>query len=136
MSDKLEAKALELVDQLSAKLATLATQYGPEVVDAGLAVARLDAAQKLIAGAACAVVTVVAGRFAARKGIPAFAQARVSECGWSDSKCLWFWFGSAAPLALATAASLAAASRLLSVWTWAGIFDPKLYIAARVLGLT
>ena len=132
MTDKLEAKAIELVDQLSAKLATLAAQYGPEVVDAGLAVARLAAAKMLIPGAIAVIVCIAACRYACA------LWARGKQAGESlDGEHVpCRLFAAIASGAVSAIAALIATVHLQNPFAWAGIFDPKLYIAARILGLT
>lgn len=131
MTDKLEAKALEMVDQLSAKLSALAVQYGPDVVDAGLAVARLDAAQSLLWTAAM-IVVVLSIRHIARSlhaeikthnDAGDTKEAKRSKDAWVIALCIQF------PL------SIWVVVRLLNIWTWTGLVDPKLYIAARILGM-
>ena len=136
MSD-VEAKAVELMDKaangveaLSAKLATIAEQYGPEVVDAGLAVARITAVRELVfAFIGWVTVAVFIGVcFLVWKKTESWKQddvRGVARCstiiGAIAGTTLVSFFGFGAP-------------RFFDVWTWVGVFEPKLWIAHRILG--
>lgn len=116
------AKALDKItagaDVLTAKLGELATQYGPDVVDAALMVARVEAGQFLIFGVVALVISAVF--------FPIARRAQKSDPSWNTPKACFFWILTLTPLA-------ASAKHLLDVWNWVGLFEPKLWIARRLL---
>lgn len=163
MSGELETSAAAALDKLSsaadalaAKLGTLAEKYGPEVVDAGLAVVQLGGIQNVAIGLCASVVAAVAALKTVRKVREHLseddawktwradydhylhtertdrpAKPRNAKVRNGDAAFGWFMGGG-----LVTACSTAAAAvHLLNLWNWVAIFAPKLWIAHRLLGI-
>ena len=133
MSEKLEDKAVELIDKFAAKLDSLSTEYGPEVVDAALAVAWVSATQEAVKWSIALALCVISSWLFARKALP-LAKAKTFDDS-SDEAAV---FGA---IIFAVVSGLTALITALislvgfSVWPWVGMFEPKLWIAKQVLGL-
>lgn len=145
MAEQVEEKAVELMDKaadaieaFAGKLEALGVEYGPDVVDAALGVARVSAASEIVTGfvlTACGAVGLRFGWPLASNGIKlarrymkpdypvngpdGFALAAVGSVGCVIS-CIVLMIG---------------LLELIDVWPWVGIFEPKLWIAKQVLGL-
>lgn len=149
MSDKtLEDKAVEILDASQAamgafadKLAELANQYGPEVADAALQMARIDAASPFmwaIPLMAASCVTICIGYRFLKKG---FKQAEEREKAIDSPHYYKINDGVASGVVgfVIIAASIfgliASGQVMLNLWRWVGIFEPKLWLAKRILGL-
>lgn len=148
MADKLDAAAAKALDRLTdgadaviAKLGTLADKYGPEVVNSALWVVRVDGisnvASNLVGAAIGGSVAYVAfrwvrGHIAAQK-----AAHRETHRGFDltldadPGVCI---FGSVAGVAGATAVVVCTV-KFLDIWNWVAIFEPKLWVAKKLLGL-
>lgn len=131
MSDAVDQKAVELMDKaanaveaFAAKLDTLAQEYGPEVIDAALAVARIEAADRIL-GQLAAIAVTLALVWAARGCWRAHVK---------DDENPAFIIGLVASVAAGAFCSMAFLITA-SIWPWVGIIEPKLWIAKRVLGL-
>jgi len=141
MSEELEEKAVEVIDkamdgmdQLTAMLAEVAEKYGPEVVDAGLNVARISAASILIH----ATVGLILLFALFRVGIPLTLKFRATIPDrdkndiefWGPTLMVWLFIGG-----LISSVGLGAfgALKIFNLWNWVGIIEPKLWIAHRVL---
>jgi len=139
MADKtLEDKAVEILDAsqhaigaFGDKLADLAKQYGPDVAEAALQMARVDAMSHLVTLLVLAVVLAIALKYAV---LPTWKWARTykDSGNYSDgfeyvpAVLLWMaWSGCAAAVVIG----------LSNLWLWFGIFEPKLWLAKRILGL-
>ena len=109
--EELGNKALEYLTAFE----ELAKQYAPDVVNAGLTVVQISAFSEIVIGVVLLAVSI-GGFFAAR----------------------WVWkktddeFCAGLAGAAALGAGIASGVHLLSVWTWVGIFNPKLYIAYKL----
>lgn len=137
MSDALENKAVEILDAsqkamgaFADKLGELAKQYGPEVAEAALQMARIDAINTLVPG----LITAPIGFFAYRKIMAHVAATKAKNPENFDIfDCEIFIL---APLSIVIfIASLISIESLVNVWAWVGIFEPKLWLAKRILGL-
>lgn len=132
MADKtLEDKAVELLDASQQALATftdkmaeLTKQYGPDVMNAALQMARIDAIQNLV----WALCSLAFGGF----------------CVWACTKIHRHNHGRTynpweVPMVVLGLGGLLlliiGAMGVIDVWVWVGIFEPKLWLAKRVLGL-
>lgn len=146
MSDKLDIAAADALGKLTEALGngikavgTLGEKYGPEVVDAGLWVVRVNGLQQI----ATAILIAVAA-FAAHKIVgPLLASGRAakqaeSKKPWSerDSEAgeLRIAAGFLLRVTSVVGAGLSVAS-LLWIWNWIAIFEPKLWVAKKLLGL-
>ena len=148
MSDALESKAVEILDKSQAAIATfsdklveVAKQYGPDVADAALTMARIDAAAPFI----WAIPTLIVGLCGSvycvkllRKGktltdayraVPSYNERALMPDGTFEG--MTGTFGGV----LSLTACAIAADPLLDLWRWVGIFEPKLWLAKKVLGL-
>lgn len=128
---KIEDKAVDIMDKamvgaerLTEKLAELAAQYGPDVVNAAIEVARITALRPIIGGAVCAVVSYVLLRFS----IKAFQTAKADD--WDNPVYI---VGCGFSGIISSGFGTAAAIYLFDVWNWVGVFEPKLWIAHRIL---
>lgn len=138
----LEGRAIELIDDAQAglgaltnRLGELAVQYGPEVVDAALNVARVSAAKPLVAGFGILVLATILGV----TGIRLFQTGRKDnllaneKAGYSNVGEARMAFGGACAVA-GVVSLIISGTLLLNIWNWVGIFAPELWIAHRVLG--
>lgn len=131
MSEALENKAVEILDAsqkamgaFADKLADLAKQYGPEVADAALQMARVDAISTLTPAAIGLIISSIALLNGPRvwrklKEWDRFDGAPVGTIYWIASGAVW----------------VPSIFHFLDVWAWVGIFEPKLWLAKRILGL-
>lgn len=119
-------------------LGTLGEKYGPEVVDAALSVIRINGAANVFQGLVALAVAVVAfkyGRSLLVRG------NEISRTYWLPST------PSSAPsgtpqqvsgvvlLVASGVGALAAFFTLTNIWHLVAIFEPKLWVAKRLLGL-
>ena len=144
----LEDKAVDIMDKamigaekLSAKLAELATQYGPDVVDAALQVARFKAAGELLAGTVSFVIAYNLAKFskrmfsAAAKRRDEFNKEKTSSYYTAKKDISEFeeFFAGVASALLAVFLTIPTIITYGSIWNWVGIIEPKLWIANRIL---
>lgn len=134
MTDKIDASVSKAIDKLMSgaetvvsKVTALGEKYGPEVVDAGLTVVRLNGLKDLIVGLVfltCAASLVVLARYLFRRSGREKGDARDGciAVGCVVSVVAAFGIGGAA-------------ERLLDIWTYTAIIEPKLWVAKRLLGL-
>lgn len=134
MSAKVEDKAVEVIDKvanavdaMTAKLATLAEKYGPEAIDAGLSVVRIKGASELIVGAAGIAVSVGAA------GLARWAITRLGKAEPIDQD--GYGFVAVASFFAMVGSAVFSLHRLLDIWNWVAVFEPKLWIAKKLLGL-
>lgn len=146
MTDALENKAVEILDKSQATIATfsdkmveLAKQYGPDVADAALQMARVDAAQGLVKAAIILIASSAAmwlAWYLYKLEIP-FKQNEAYSSRIDDNSEKRF-FKSIAAIIIGISSSFVFVSGMIdfcNLWRWVGIFEPKLWLAKRVLGL-
>lgn len=134
MSDALENKAVEILDKSQAAIATfadnlveMAQQYGPDVAEAALTMARIDALSSLVPALVGLIATVVYVYFFFKKMMPwvnaehDYDINRTFTC--IVSTVAMFFVG------------LFSLVGVLNLWLWVGVFEPKLWVAKKVLGL-
>lgn len=141
MSEKLEDKTVELLDRsaeavevFASKLSTLAESYGPEVADVAMAAARIDAASGLITGLVLlgfAIVLSVLSWRILKSGHRAYQEGSA----YSDDGAFRLIVGALIGLVSGVLMIIACVDGLFSVWRWAGVIQPELWIAKTVLGL-
>lgn len=123
-------KMIEAIEHVSAKIALLADKYGPEIIETGLSVVRLTGLNKLILSVGGALVGGVVAYVA-------YHWVR-KECAgkddFFDTNPIVVFFGGIAAFFGAVAASVNI-FKVLDIWNWVAIFEPKLYIARKLLGL-
>ena len=142
MSEKLEEKAVEIIDKtldnmdkLTVMLAEVAEKYGPEVVDAGLTVVRVSAGSTLIHAAIGTALIVALFKF----GIPLTFKYRASLPE-SDRDNTEFFMPTFLCWVIAGVGVFGISLggfgtlKLFNLWTWVALVEPKLWIAHRVLG--
>lgn len=134
MSDALENKAVEILDKSQAAIATFADkltdltkQYGPDVADAALQMARIDALSTMVPA-----TFVLVGSFIVAKWY--WTNCKAWMRGPSSDEVAIVMGGILGGLCLATFSAWALV-QLLDIWRWVGIFEPKLWLAKRILGL-
>lgn len=131
-ADKMLDKAANMAEQIAGKMAALAEKYGPDVVNAGLAVIRIDGAQSLVVGFVLlgVVVTIcVLGYKHAKRGHVKRAEKVIDM----DTFGFGYIFPVTAGGVLAFFMALGCADRLFSIWNWVQVFYPELYIAKRII---
>lgn len=121
VADKLGDKALEYLNSFE----ELTKQYAPDVVNAALTVVQLKAVGMLISAAGVSLGIYIFWRFVA----PRF-KAMLDSYNTDIVAVLGFIAGG-----LCTAAgSIFVVLVIFDIWTYVAIFNPKLYIAARIFG--
>ena len=125
----LEDKAAELLQ----KLDTLATQYAPDVVDAAFRAITITSANNLVTGAVSVIVgaVIVWGTYKWW----GFTSKKYEEEGpyseWDIGRYLGAMIGAIASVILLGVGT----ARLVDIWNCVALFDPKLALAHRILGL-
>jgi hypothetical protein len=112
-------------------------KYGPDAARLAETVARLDAIRYLAAGAGTAVLGAVVARYAQKKVSAHIAETKAIEGKSYDfTDCNPFFVMSLGGIGL-IAALLGAAglSDLINPMAWAGAFEPKVWIVAKLLKL-
>ncbi len=134
MAEKVQDKTVELMDRaadaleaFAIKLGALSTEYGPEVVDAGLCVALIDALS--IVGST--VVILLAGIVLALNTKRSMAWSKRVEPEWDSPAAAWGHIVGVCSIILLSIGVI----RLFNPWPWVGIIEPQLWIAKRILGL-
>ena len=141
MSEKLEDKAIEVIDkamdgmdQLTVMLAEVAEEYGPEVVDVGLNVARISAAASLVSAAFGLTLLFLLFRV----GIPLNKKYR-SSLPERDRNDVEFWGPTMVSWLVAGMVVFGIsfggfkAGKFFDLWNWVGVIEPKLWIAHEIL---
>lgn len=121
-------KILAAAERFGDKLADIAGQYGPDVADVALAAARVDAASQVIGAVGAAIGACISYRFL-RTSIVAFT-TNDNHMGKELLGLLGTIFSGAA-LAVFGIAVVAMGA---SLWPWIGLFEPKIYVAGKLLG--
>jgi len=142
MSDALDAKVVEILDKSQVAIAAfadqlgdLAKQYGPDVADAALQMARIDALSGLIIPCVLFVTLIVGARiifpryWKYTRDIEANLKERGSFCQGDPTAFFMMVTGAY------TVATLTVFFFATNLWRWVGLFEPKLWLAKRVLGL-
>jgi hypothetical protein len=155
---KLEDKTVEIMDKamigaekLTEKMAELAVQYGPDVVNAAVEVARIEAASGLIRPfflfAFSAPISVYAikkmigldAKIAKFKEVKNSHRYPLLEGDQHAEKVLGYPNPSGSMLFYSVVLGLSIGFAtvngyaLTHIWNWVGIFEPKLWIAHRIL---
>ena len=125
----LEEKAVEMLDKFEA----LASQYGPEVINGATSAVVVtgigDILQGFVALGAAFIVWYLT------KNFTKYAKRKKDECGFlSDWEMGW---AAGMGIGIFTSGLLAACGiwTLFDVWNWVAIFNPKLALAHRLIGL-
>jgi len=126
---KIEDKAVDLLD----KLDNLAMQYTPEVMDAALGAVSMSAISELMTTVAMLLVAGIIA--AASRWFWKFAIRKEEECercnDWDGARAV----GTTCSIFVISILSVVSIFRLVDVWVWTAIFNPKLALAHQILGL-
>ena len=122
-------RALDMVESFAAKLEALAIEIGPEVGELALAAARVDALSYIFPQ-----LLIVMGLLCIAPKIVRFViqwEARAEGSGKGNAYLI-----SALTIVLFLVVSLIGKLwSFLSVWPWVGLYEPKLWIAYKILEL-
>ena len=124
-TELLTQKALSIFDSLQTGVAQVGgavVKYTPDVVEAGLTVVRIDAVQSIVTGLVCLGLFVSC--------VLKIRECNKIECYWDS--CNVPFVGISSVICLVVSGCIAAVC-LLNVWVWAGLFEPKLYIAHKII---
>lgn len=131
----MEEKTVEILEKWSdnlekvgQKLSDLAVSHGDEAVDLILTVARVDAASVLIYGLLFTAVSIVWGYVSFGRYFR-WAMKEAERCADPGPWLLWVFTG-VGPTAVST---IIGASGILNIWAWAGVIEPKLWVAKKLL---
>jgi hypothetical protein len=122
VADRLGDKALEYLNALE----QITKQYAPDVVDAAMGVVQISAAGTLIKAFAICLGIFLFWRFAAKPLTRIY-----------NNSPEWDLPAGAALVAGAIASGIGAIIAvvlLLNIWVWTALFNPKLYLAYKLLG--
>ena len=127
--ETLEQKAVELLD----KLEVLATKYTPEAIDAAASAVTVTAAGNLLLG----IAGIGAAIFAwwVTKNFATYCRSKYQEDGWASDWDLGWRFGLGIGGIISGILALISVPYLFDVWNWVALFNPKLALAHRILGL-
>ena len=127
--DSLEQKAVDILD----KLEKLTTQYAPEVLDAAASAVRVTGIGNIITGigsmVSAAIVIWIAKNFAN------ICRKKKEEEGYMSEWELGMGLSLAVGGITGSVLSIVFLFRLLNIWNWIAIFNPKLALAHKILGL-
>ena len=106
-------------------------------MNAGLEVARFTAAQQVVYGVVTAVIGgagIAYGLHFIPEGIRVGRVWSRPETSYREPDGSWQVVTGTFGLGIGTAASIFSAFHIIDVWAWVGIFEPKLWIAHKILG--
>lgn len=129
MEQETADRAMDMVESFAAKLETLAIELGPEVGDLALATARIDALSYIFPQ-----LLLVAGFLFITPKIVRFVIQWEAKAE-SPNKGLAYFLSGIGGAAFFVISIVGKAWSFLSVWPWVGLYEPKLWIAYKVLGL-
>lgn len=115
------AKIMDSIQNGVVTVAGQAIKYTPDVMDAALMVIRIDNIQQLIKSFVFLVLGIILIYVLYKQAI----MYRKSDYYGKDSISMWIFF-TAIPACIINPTGLIG---ILNIWTWVGIFQPKLYIA-------
>jgi hypothetical protein len=132
MNEQIYADLMQRFDQLAVRLVEVSKEYGPEVVDAALWIARIEAASVLMEG------LVWAGTVALCVWLIRFILRKSRNPKWGDDEDFILrhepWVVAvSAPICGVGAGVIGAIVNLSNLWAWVGVIEPKLWIAKRLL---
>lgn len=133
MADDKEKLVTDLMDKVGGgieaithKITDVATQYGPEVLQAGLNVVRIDCLSTLVYAFIGLVMTGFIYLVVFKKGKVWFPDTRNSF----NEEYFVFNF---LVLGFNTIFFAFAAINFINLWTWVGVIEPKLYLAHKLV---
>lgn len=128
MADKFSDAAAAALD----KLTNLAEKYGSEVTDAALLAVRVNGVHELVLATVGGTMAAAIGYAAYRCGKKAAAVLKDNPYGSGE---IPYFFGAAGLGLVSAMAGLINGIALFNVWNWVAIFEPKLWIAKRLMGI-
>jgi hypothetical protein len=131
-------KAVELIQQWGGKLAELAQQVGPEVAQVALTALAIQHLGQLAIGALLVVIGTVFAVYSTKAFKAAYRVSRDYELTYSERDSQSFNRGFLGAILLCGAVvclGVGLLDKLFNIWNWAALYDPRLIIAKRVLGL-
>lgn len=126
----IETKVVEMLDALQNGAVTIGEQvvkYSPDVADAALWVVRIDGVQSLLNAVIFCVAGIVMYKLAKRNW--KWAHQKVTK---EDEEDI-LYIPSVLLFVLSAFPLFGGIARLLSVWTYIAIFQPKLYLAKQII---
>lgn len=126
MSEQLEAKAVEMLDALAAKM--------PAITETALAAAQVYGVRRVVLGTAM-VVGAIWCAMLIRWIIPRLIAAEASTDDGSTTRLIGYMASAVVAGIASIPLTIEGLSNLLDAWTWTAMLHPKLYIAAKILGL-
>ena len=127
--NELEQKALELFDRLD----SLATQYTPDVVEAAVTAVSVTAIGRIAEGFIGLGCAFIAWWLATH--FTEYCRKKKDDGGfmsnWEVGVAIGFGVGGLVTSIIA----LISISNLMHIWNWVAIFNPKLALAHKILGL-
>jgi len=115
------------MDELAKRFAELAEKYGPNVADAAMRAARMEAYSSMVSGALCLLVAagmVLAGRWLWRL-------AHDDNSGWDED----WTIGACVLWGLAFFIAIPGIWSFIDPWVWATLSNPELWIAKKTFKL-
>jgi hypothetical protein len=131
-----EGKLVEMLDALQNGVVTVGEQvvkYGPDVADAALWVVRVDGIQSIVSGFV-ALLILTASVYAFLRTL---RWVRSDEFDNDEFTGIPFFIGSIVigigSIVIGIVSSMIAIDKLLNVWNWIAIFEPKLWLAKQIM---
>jgi hypothetical protein len=119
-------RVLEQGERIAAALRDLAAAHGDQVVDLTLAAARVDAISQVFGPVIGVIVTgaILAVSYVLRKSVKTWLNG--------DEIVLGIYLTT---VVCSGVGFLIALTQTVNIWAWAGAYDPRLWLAAKVLGM-
>lgn len=109
------------MDELAKRFAELSEKYGPKVIDATLAAARIDGYSILVSGALALLFVVML------VGVGEWFRRRVTIDKWSEDT---YWV-TVICWSIAGIVLIPALWSIVDPWTWAAIYSPEVWVAKK-----
>lgn len=132
ISDDSMSKIFEYGEKITEKFIHLGETYGPNVVDLGLNVYRIQAAQSLLIGFLCLMVIVGTLTYTY------FILPKVVKWNYGGEETLPFFLFGVFSLMISYVTSffcLFGLYKIFSIWNWIGLWYPEVLIAKQILNL-
>lgn len=129
MNDEIAERTLDMVESFAVKLESLAVEIGPEVGELTLTAARVDAINEIFPAVLFAGLGTLLIYFLLRRIQKYYKKERPSDA--EDIGAVL----SGVCAALLAIPTIVYTESWLSIWPWVGLYEPKLWIAYKLLGL-
>lgn len=127
-----QSKLVEMLDSLqhgAIKVGEEVVKYSPDIADTALWVVRIDGAQQIVSGLMALAVAICAAKWL---GVLWKWGREKAEDECDGIYYIWPTFATAAMIIPV----VFCAEKLLSVWHWIAIFQPKLWLAKQIISAT